>query len=43
MKNQVRNGIAKVEEVKADTSNMVASSGIQDLEKQIEEKKWFKK
>jgi hypothetical protein len=44
MKNQVRNGITKVEEVKADTSDMVASAGIQELEKKIESDnkgKWF--
>jgi len=43
MKNQVRNGLKKVKEVEVDTSDMVASSGIQDLEKKIEEKKWFNK
>ena len=43
MKNQVRNGILKAKEVEVDTSDMVSSSGIQDLEKKIEEKKWFNK
>lgn len=44
MKNQVRNGIKKTEEVKTNTSDMVASSGIQELERKIESdnnKKWF--
>jgi hypothetical protein len=44
MKNQVRNGIKKTEEVKTNTSDMVASAGIQDLERRIESdnnKKWF--
>jgi hypothetical protein len=44
MKNQVRNGIKKTEEVKTNTSDMVASAGIQDLERKIESdnnKKWF--
>ncbi len=44
MKNQVRNGIKKTEEVKTNTSDMVASAGIQDLERKIESDnkgKWF--